>query len=75
MAMAQAGFLNKINNILGLSLNQPDVLSNDEYYTISTIINWKYNETYEWCTTKYKVTTTKGRTFYGDRKTKCLKAL
>ena len=48
MAMAQAGLLNKITNILGLSVNQREVLSDDIYDIISTIIHWKYEDICEW---------------------------
>ena len=44
MAMAQADLLNTITNVLGLSVKKREVLSNDVYGTISTIIYWKYNK-------------------------------
>ena len=75
MAMAQSDFLNTITNVLGLSVKQRGMLSDDGYYTISTIIYWKYDEIREWCTTKYKLKTTMGGTSYGYRKIKCLLAL
>ena len=42
--MAQADFFNTITNSLGLTVNQCEVLSDDGYYAISTIINWKYDK-------------------------------
>ena len=73
--MAQAYFLNTIANILGLSVKKREVLSNDGYATISTIIHWKYDEICEWYTTKSKLTTTIGGVSYGFQKIKCLQAL
>ena len=73
--MAQAYFLNTITNVLGLSVKQRKVLSDDGYETISTIIHLKYDKIHECCTTKYKLTTTRGLYYYGDQKTKCLQAL
>ena len=52
MAMSQAEFLNKITNVLGLSPKQREVLSDDGYDTISTIIHCNYDKISEWCTTK-----------------------
>ena len=40
--MSQAYFLNTITNVLGISVKQREVLFNDGYDTISTIIYWKY---------------------------------
>ena len=73
--MSQADFLNTITNVLVLSFNQHEVLSDDRYDTISAIIHWKYDNIREWCTTKSKLTTTRGGDSYGDRKIKCLQAL
>ena len=75
MAMAQADFLNTINNVLGLSVNQREVLSDDRYDTISTIIHWKYDKICEWCKTKSRLTTTRGGASYGDQKSNFLQAL
>ena len=75
MEMTQAYFINTITNVLGLSVKQREVLSNDRYDTISTIIHQNFDETREWCTTKYKLTTTRGGASYGDPKTKFLQAL
>ena len=69
MAIAQADFLNKITNVLGLSLKQSEMLSNDRYETISTIIHWKYDMIPEWCTTKPKLKNTRVGASYGDQKT------
>ena len=65
--MAQADLLRKITNLLSLSFNKYEGLSNDGYYTISTITHWKYYNIREWCTTKYKLTTTRGESSYGDQ--------
>ena len=73
--MLQADFLNTITNVLGLSVKQREVISKDRYYTISTIIHWKYDNIRECCTTKSKLTTTSGEYFYGDLKIKCLQSL
>ena len=73
--MARAYVLNKITNVLGLSVKKLEVLSDDVYDTISTIINWKYGDIRKWCTTKYKLTTTRGGASYGYPKTKCLQVL
>ena len=73
--MAQAYFLNTITNVLGLSVKQCEVLSDDGYDTISTIMHWKYDDIRDWCTTKSKLTTTRGGAYYGDQKIKCLQAL
>ena len=75
MAMAKADLINTITNVLVLSVNQCEVLSNDGCYTISTVIYCKYEEIHECCTTKFKLKTTIGGASYGDRKTKCLQAL
>ena len=68
-------FLNTITNVLGLSVKQLEVLSNDGYDTISTIIHWKYDKIHECCTTKSKFTATRGGASYGNQKIKCLQAL
>ena len=68
MEMAQAYLLNKITNVLGLSVKKREVLSNDGYDTISAIIHWKYDEIREWCKIKYKLATTRGGTSYGYQK-------
>ena len=73
--MAQADFLNTITNVLVLSLNQRGVLSDDAYDMISTIINFNYENIREWCTTKSKLTTTRGVASYGEQKIKCLQVL
>ena len=72
MTMAQADFIKKIPNVLGLSAKQREVLSDDTYDTISTIIHMNYNETCEWCTTKSKLTITRRGASYGDQKIKCI---
>ena len=61
MTMAQAYFLNTVTNVLGL-------LSDDGYDIISTIINWKYDNMHECCTTKSKLTTTIVGVSYADKK-------
>ena len=73
--MAQENLINPITNVLGLSVKQREVLSNDGYDTISTIIHVKHGKIREWCTTKSKLTTTRGGAFYGDQAIKCLQAL
>ena len=73
--MAQADLLNIIINVLGILVKQREVLSDDGYDTISTIIHWNYDNTCEWFTTKYKLITTRGGDSYGDQKIKCLQAL
>ena len=73
--MVQADFLNTITNVLGLSVKQHEVISNDGYDIISTIIHCKYDKIHGWCTTKYKLTTTRGGSPYGDQNTKCLQVL
>ena len=73
--MEKANILNTITNILGLSVNQHEVLSDDGYYTISTIIHLNYDDICYWCTTKSKLTTTRGGTSYGEQTIKCLHAL
>ena len=73
--MSQADFLNTITNILGLTVKQGEMLSDDGYDTISTIIHCNYSDICEWCTTNSKLTTTRGGYSYGDRKIKCLQAL
>ena len=44
MEMAQEYFLNTITNVLGLSANQREVLSDEIYDPISTSLHWKYDE-------------------------------
>ena len=73
--MEQAYFLNTITNVLGLSVKKDEVLSDDGYDTISTIINWKYDNIRECCTTKSKLTTTREGASYVDKKIKWLQAL
>ena len=49
MAMAKENFLNTITNVLALSVKQHKVLSDDEWDTISTIINlevWWYMQVF-----------------------------
>ena len=75
MKMAQADLLDTVINILGISVNQREVLSGDVYYTMSTIINWMYEDIRDWCTAKSKLTTTRGGASYGDQKIKFLQAL
>ena len=71
MEMAQADFLNTITNVLGLSSDKHEVLSDDGYYTISTIIHWNYYEILYWCKTKSKLKTTRGGASCGDQNIKC----
>ena len=73
--MVLADFLNTITNILGLSVKQREVLYNVRYDMISTIIHWKYENIREWCTTKSKLTNTRGGDSYGYQQIKCLQAL
>ena len=68
--MAQAYFLNTITNVLGLLSKQREVLLDDGYDTISTIIHWKYDNMCEWCTTKSKLKTTIVGASYGEQKIK-----
>ena len=75
MEMEQAYLLNTTTNVLGLSVKQREVLSNNRYDMIYTIIHWKYDNIREWCTTKSKLKTTRGGYSYGDLKIKCLQAL
>ena len=75
MPMAQTYFLNKITNVLGLSVKQREVIYDDKYYIISTMINWKYDKICELCTTMYKLTTAIGGAYYGDIQINCLQAL
>ena len=75
MAISLAYSLNIITNVLGLSVNQREVLSDDGYDTIFTIIHWKYDDIREWCTIKSKFTTTSGGDSYGDRRIKCIQVL
>ena len=56
MAMSQLHFLNTITSILGLSVKQREVLSNDGCNIISAIIHWKYGDIHKWFTTKLKTT-------------------
>ena len=65
MAMVQENFLHTITNMLGFSVKQREVISDDGYDTIYTIINWKYDKIREWCTTKSKLTTIRGGASYG----------
>ena len=51
------------------------MLSDDAYDIIFTIIHWEYDKIREWCTTKYKLKTTRGGYFYVDLKIKCLQLL
>ena len=73
--MEQAYLLNTITNALGLSVKKREVLSDDGCDTIYTIIHWNYDNIRECCTTKSKLTTTRGRVSYGDQKIKYLQAL
>ena len=73
--MVQANVFNTITNVLVLSVMLREVLSDDRYDTIFTIIHWKYDKICEWCTTKSKLITAKGGDSYGDQKIKCLQAL
>ena len=73
--MTQADLINTITNVLGLSIKQREVLSDDGYDTIFTIILMKYDKIREWCITKSKLTTTIAGGSYGDKKTKCLQEL
>ena len=75
MTMGQADLLNTITNVLGLSVKQREVLSNDGYDTISTIMHYNYDKIRECCTTKSKLITTRGGSSYGDQKIKCIQAL
>ena len=68
--MAQADLLKTITNVLVLSVKQREVSFDDGYDTISNIIHWKYDKIHEW-----KLTTTRGGDYFGERKTKCLQVL
>ena len=72
MATAQADLINTVTNVLGLSISQRQVLYNEEYGTISTIIHWNYDMIREWCTAKYKLTTTRGGATCGDSNIRCI---
>ena len=73
--MAQADLINRINNVLELLVKPCDLLSDDGYDKIFTIIHWKYNNIREWCNTKPKLKTTGGGASYGEQKIKCIQAL
>ena len=73
--MARADFLNTITNLFVISVKQREVLSNDGYDTISTIINCKCDKIRECFTTKSKLKTSRGGDSYEDRKIKCLQTL
>ena len=73
--MTQADFFDTITNVLGLSVKQREMLSDDWYDTISTIIHWKYYNIREWFTTKSKLKTTRGGASCGYLKIECLRAL
>ena len=75
MEMAQVYLLNTPTNVLGLSVKQYQVLSDDAYEKRSTIKHWTYDTIREWFTTKSNLTTTRGGDFYGDQKINCLQAL
>ena len=60
---------------MGLSVKQRELLFDDGYDTILTIIHWNYDNIREWCTTKSKLTTTRGGTYYGELKIKYIQAL
>ena len=74
MAMSQSDFLNIIIKVLVLSVKQREVLSDGGYYTISTIIHWKYHNIRKWCTAKSKLKTTGLGAPYGDQKIKFIQA-
>ena len=73
--MVQENFLHTITNMLGFSVKQREVISDDGYDTIYTIINWKYDKIRKFCTTNSNLTTTRRENSYGDQKIKCLQAL
>ena len=73
--MAQAYFLNISTNVLGLSVKQRQVLSNDRYDTIYTTIHFNYDGIREWCTTNSKLTTTRVGSSYVDLKINFLQSL
>ena len=75
MEIKQEDLLNTITNVLGLSVKQCEVLSDDGYDTISTIMHWKYDDIRDWCTTKSKLTTTRGGDSYGYQQIKCVQVL
>ena len=75
MAISQSDLINTTTNVLGLSIDQRGLLYDDVYDTIFAIIHWKYEKIREWCTTKSKLTTTRGGSSYGDQKIKFLQAL
>ena len=75
MALAQAYLFNTITNFLGLSFKQREVLSDDRYDTISTIMHWKYDDIREWCTPKSKLKTTRVGDSHGERKFNCIQVL
>ena len=68
MTIAQEYLLNSITNVLGLSVKQCKVLSDNGNYTISNIIHWNYDEIREWWTNKYKLKTIRGGASYGEKK-------
>ena len=75
MAMAKEDVLNKNANVLGISVKQCEVLSNDGYDTMSTIIHCKFDKIREFCTTRSKLKAPRVRTYDGYQKTNCLQAL
>ena len=66
--MVRADFLNTITNVLCLSVKKREMLSYDGYEMAYTIIYWKYENICEWCTTKSKLTTSRGGASHGDLK-------
>ena len=72
IATAQADFLNIVINVLGPSISKRELKSDYGYYTISTIIQRKYDRIREWFTTNYKLKTTRVGDTNVDRKIKIL---
>ena len=66
ISMAQVDLLTTITNVLGFSSKQLEVLYDDGYDTVSTIIYWKFEKISEWCTAKSKLTTTIGGYYYSN---------
>ena len=75
MATAQEYYLNKITNVLGLSVKQLEVLYNNGPNKFFTIIHWKYEKIWDWCQTKYKLKITRGGIPFGDQNIKCVHEL
>ena len=66
---------NLLENTLNFTQRQIEILTEDGYNSIGTLVYWKHKDVREWCELKTKLLANRGGVTYGDRRIKCLQGL